>query len=387
MRRDNLVPPLLLGIAGLCCFPLGLIAGIWGFIAVTGAKRENQQPPVLGFVCVALFGLSILTNSGLLIFAMKQNAEREKKKSAVEEKLKGRLEGDQLLKDAACDLAEQHLLKDRLYESVSCEGEWAPGPVSRLEVEAKPAGGVEHHVFCFARAHRWYVLMTPGDGKCPAAAPPAPATAAASLDEEEDALRAAAAAARAKALVASFGEHVDAVRQAVEIDHEERPCAFKREVTAAYVDYDALPGAKEPAPSWELLTHADFAAALDQQRKPEDRAKAIDSISGGGGYVVVFQSDEMKELPKATGGSFLMGEFDGWLSVVELSTGKLACETRFKFINAQSVGGGVRLKYAPKKSTQELADDDFEDKFEAAAKAAATKLGGGKLKLKLGFLN
>lgn len=376
MRRDNLVPPLLMGIVGLCCFPFGLVAGIWGLIAVTGAKREDQPPPVLGFACLALFGLSILTNSGLVIYGMKLNADREKKKAEVAKRLEGRLDGEQLLKDAACELAEQHLLKEKLYDSVSCDGAWSPGPVARLEAVAKASLTAEQRVFCFTRAHRWYVLMTPPDGKCPEVAPPVPAFAAASLDDEEDALRAAGAKARAKALVASFAERIDAVRKAVEIEHEEKPCALKSAVKVAYVDYDALPGAEDPPPPWKLLTHWDFTQALEA-RPLEDRMKAIDSIYSGGGYVVVFQSDEAKDLPKATGRSFLMGEFTGWMSVVELSTGKLVCDTPLTFMSADSVSGSRG------RSTQDLADADFKRKFEDAASDAAKKMSGGKLELNL----
>lgn len=384
MNRDNLVPPLLLGLVGLCCLPLGLVAAVWGTLAFFAARGQNRPPPPLAVVCMVLGGLSLFTNLGLFVYGMKLNAERKAKEEAVTKKLEGHLDGAELEKEIACELAEQHLLKDKLYESVTCAGEWTPGAVARLEVTAKSVGAPEHRVFCFARAHRWYVLMVPGDGKCPETAPPVPSKASASLDQEEDLLRKVAAEARAKRLIASFEQDIAKVRAATEVEHQQKSCKLERDVKAAYVDYDRLPGAKNAQRPWKLLTHSSFAKALDDNAELKDRAAAIDGLYADR-YVIVFQSEEVKEQPKGTGNSFIMGEFEGWMSVVELSTGRLACETPFRFVNADTVGGGVKLRGMPDKSTQQLADDDFEDKFEDAARAAAKHIGGDRLTARLGY--
>jgi hypothetical protein len=128
-----------------------------------------------------------------------------------------------------------------------------------------------------------------------------------------------------------------------------------------------------------------MAAALNTKADLESRGTAIDKLYGAGGVLAVMKAEEGKSLPKAEGDGYMGGDFEGWMLVVRLQDASIACATRLSFTSSETVGGGVRLKYAPKKSVQTQADEDFEKRFEKAAKEAARKIGGEHLRLRLHF--
>lgn len=383
----------ILSLVGLCCFPLGLAGGVLGYVAFAKARREGRPTPALAVGAMVLAVVAVLITFAFTVVSIRANAEREKEAAALRSSLTGKLDAEALPPDVACDLAKEYLLgvNKKQVRDVKCTGSFTQGPVSRLsKVEYSEAAEQKAQTFCLARAHRWYVLATPADGVCPVEAPAAPAAKPPDEDglvEQEDALRKQAVELRAQALLDRFDAQAEMARVAVEQPHQKKRCpAWPSTVKAGHVDYDLLPGAQGDQKPWPLLSDADARAALDRKGPKTSRAAAVDRLYEKSHFLAVFQSGEAKTLPVATGDSFVMGEFSGWLSLVDLKTGTVVCDAPVSFRSSEKVGGGVRLKVAPKKSTQRLCDDDFEDAFKSAGSRAAAEMSGGKLKLGLKLL-
>jgi hypothetical protein len=392
-RKDNQTLALVLAAVGVCCFPLGVVGGILGLTSFLRARREGR-PAGLSVVAMVFACLSIGVAGWSVFFAIQQEAARSARLKAVNQKLAGKLDRQALDAEVACDLATQYLLdvKSESLDTVTCAGPFTAGPVGKLE-GVTCVHGAEKTVrtVCFARAHRWYVLSVPGDGACAGEPPVAgPATRPADdkgLRAEEDALRLDESQRRAKTLIASFDEQLRAAQKAVSGEHVAKNCPqWKEPVKAAYIDYELLPSADSTEQAWDILTHADVRRALKKTDSLDSRGMAVDTVLSKSPYLVVFQGTDAKDWPKVSGSGYVMGTFSGWMSVVDLKSRELVCDAPLEFTSSGSVGGGIRLKYAPKKSTKELAEDDFEDAFETAATRAAREMSGGQLKLGLKLL-
>ena len=392
--KDNSVLALVLTIVGVCCFPLSIVGGVLAWMAISAAKREGRPTPVAAIVALVFLGLSLLVAVGAVIAGVVAQADKAARTKVVQEKLKGKLDGAALDETVACDLATAYLVND-FYESAECLGTFTPGAIAKLEdVKAKKDAnsGSTLHTFCFARAHRWFVISKPADGVCPPSAPPMPNGIAKdddAMDEEEKALREAEATRGARELVDRYVTQLTDTRTLIDgTEHEERACpAWKEEVKASYVDYDALPGDTHAEQNWKLLTDSNLRGALDTSASMTARASSIEAAQIKSSYLAVFHAEDAKQLPVAHGNSFDSGEFDGWITVVDLKKNQVVCDTHLLFESSNSVGGGVRLKFVPKKSTASQVEDDFEDRFKDAAKAAANKMSNNQLRLGVGFLD
>lgn len=392
-KKDNLpVIALVLALVGFCCPPLGLIALILAIVAISRASSRGEPRPTLAVIVVAVGAIAFVVSMALLIFGLKLNADREKAAGELKDKLQNKLNAASLDKDTACDLAHEYFLsvKEENPESVKCEGTLSGGEVQRLDqVVTDDAGQKTSYVFCYAKAHRWYVLAVPGDGICPDDAPsvsgPSPVDRP-GFEQEEAALRKKAAEARSQKVVDRFMPELDALAQALDREHDTVKCpAFKGELSASYVDANLVLGEPLGADGWKLLSHEDWRTALNKRAPVTDRAAAIDRIHSKK-VVVVFDPTNAREWPEPQGKSFLIGEYDGWMSLVDVSKAEVICEAPLKFESSETVGGGVKLKYMPDKSTKDLIEDDFEDKFKDTATETASKMSGGKLKLGLKLL-
>ena len=113
------------------------------------------------------------------------------------------------------------------------------------------------------------------------------------------------------------------------------------------------------------------------------RADAIEKLRRRGPALAVFASTLDKAMPIGRGKSFDMGVFTGWLVLWSLDEGQVLCGAPLHFENNETVGGGVKLKFMPDKSTQKLADDDFRSEFKRAAREAVGSVSGERLTLDL----
>lgn len=393
-EKSNL-PTIALVLSLFACCPLvGIVAFILGFVSMRSAVAAGRPRPTLSIVAMILSALFMLFGIIALIFGIKENAEREEAAEAMKAKLSGKLDAQTLDQQTACDLANLYFLdvKEESADEFKCEGPFENADVPRLlNVKRKYAGEDQSFTFCFARAHRWYVVATPSDERCPVDVPPPPSTKPA--DEEafkaqEQQLREDAAEARAVTLIAQFSDTVLTLRDSLDTPHVERKCTLPSETKASYVDAERILGGAEGGdPGWKMLTDPHWRVALDDKGSAVERAEAIDEVRRKGKLVVIFDADEARAWPLAeTGGGYVMGGFDGWLTVVSLSDGEVVCDGKLLFESSDTVGGGIKLKGMPDKSTKDLIEDDFEDKFKDAATAKVKAMSGDKLKLGLKFL-
>lgn len=388
------IAALVLSLLGCPCILPGLVGMLLGFLAMKGAQSKGHPRPAIAVAAIAVGALTTLLGVGFVIFAVRQDAAREEAAKEARAKLAGRIDAATLDQQTACELAKVHILtveKDTP-EEFKCEGPFEAAAVAKLSgVSYLDAGDETKFTFCFAKAHRWYVIATPADGVCPEEAPPVPDTKPATeeaFEQQETVLRLQAAQVRANALIERFHDRVLTLRDVVEKGHSEKKCpAFKKELKVTYVDAKLVLDNEDPGVrGWQMLTHEDWRYALDENQEPVRRAEAIDDIQRASDVVVVFDADGLREWPVAEGSSYTMGAYEGWMTVVKLPDGEVLCETELTFESAETVGGGIKLKGMPDKSTKELIDDDFEDKFKDAATAKAKAISGGKLKLGLKFV-
>lgn len=390
------------GVAGLCCAPVGFLGAGFALLSRSEAKKANEAPSVMTVVTLVMAVLGVLTNIGLYQWFSRTQAEHKAKVEALQASLAPKLLAAELDEATACGLAKLHLgevMHELSSDDARCAG-FTPGTVARLRTEVGPDdASLRTTHFCIAKANRWFVLSTPAREGCPATGPSAPSpvpTDEAGFRAQEDQLRADEKAARGKEVVASFDLALapahDAVidwleaRGALEPKNEGKlkpePCAasVKLEGEAASVDVDALPGSTEKG--WPMLSSDDAENAL----KPgpvATRAEAIEKLQRRGPVLAVFASTLDKTLPVGRGKSFDMGVFTGWLVLWHLDEGQVLCGVPVHFENNETVGGGVKLKFMPDKSTQKLADDDFQKEFKRAARDAVGEVSGKRLKLDL----
>ncbi|MBK7860964.1 MAG: hypothetical protein IPJ65_20640 [Archangiaceae bacterium] len=166
-----MVLALVLGVVGIVCFPLSLVSGGWALVSILSARGEGRRPKALAFASLGVFLVATAVNVTVAMIGAEANSERKAQAAAIAEKLQGRIEGEQLDAEAACDLARQQLISQSRYDAISCRAGYQPGRVARLEVDTEKRGSHAELTFCLARAQRWYVLSTPADGRCPASPP------------------------------------------------------------------------------------------------------------------------------------------------------------------------------------------------------------------------
>lgn len=383
------VVALILSVVGLCCPPLPLVGIILGIISVRRSRRDGASASVAAILAIVFGGLGLLTSGAAVAYGLKVEHEREQQANALKGQLGDKLTAAHLTPAAACDLAQLYLVgvkKDAL-DGFLCSTAFQDGAVPRLTDVTYVKGGEPHKAtFCFARARRWFVVSTPPDGVCPSAVDAPPTGDGVSVEDEEADLRSAETKRRSKGVLDTFLAQIKHVRDNSDREHHKEPCpALDKAVKATYVDFDLLPGVSQEQP-WKMLSHEDMRAALDNAASFEDRAAAVDRIRERGAHVVVFTSDKAKALPEVRGKSYTMGAFDGWATVLDLSSGKALCEAPLLFESSEKVGGGIKLKYMPDKSTEQMVQDDFEKKFENAATDAMRSVSQGNVKLGLKLL-
>ncbi len=387
-KKDASTPALLLGFIGLCCFPLGLVAAVIAITGITAAKKEGRPVPPWSIVTLVLTALSMVLAVAGWIQSSRLQAEKEARVGEAKQKLAGKLDGDTLDADAACALATVYFEKT-FVPNVSCPGSFKAGPVSVLS-GVKSQNGT--HTVCFAKAHRWFVFATPGDGVCPTEPPalpkPKPATEEA-FEEQEETLRTAEANRAAKGQVERYLEKLAAVQHLVDTaQHAEKKCpTFESLTKANHVDADLLPGASDEFTPWEILSDDHHRDILDAKKSDLDRAKAITEARSRSELLAVFYATDAKALPIAAKDSFIGGEFDGWLSIVDVNKNEIVCDTALHFESSERVGGGVKLKFVPDKSVKSKVEDDFEKQFKEAARDKANQMSDFKLALGLGLLD
>lgn len=379
-----------------CCVPVGIVAFVMGFLSMKSATDAGRPRPMLSVAAMIISALFTVLGGVAIVVGIKENAEREEAAGAMKQKLSATLDAQTLDQQTACDLANLYFLgvKEETAEAFDCKGPFENGDIPRLlNVQRMYGGEQESYTFCFARAHRWYVLATPADDRCPAEAPALPSSKPSgdeAFEAQEKKLRDDAAEARAGELISSFKDTVFTLRDALDKEHAEKKCALKAETKTSYVDANLiLDGEDVGEEGWNVLSDEDWRTALDDKQSAVKRSEAIDDLRRKSKFVAIFDADGVRAWPVAegTGGGYTMGAFDGWLTVVSLADGEVVCDGKLDFESSETVGGGVKLKYMPDKSTKDLIDDDFEKKFKDAATAKAKALSGGKLKLGLGFLD
>lgn len=387
-KKDASTPALVLGFIGVCCFPLGIVAAIIAISGIAAAKREGRPVPAWSIVTLVLTVFSVLLAVVGWIQSSRLQAEKEARVGAAKEKLAGKLDGATLDAETACALA--NLSFEKSFDGPStCGGTFTPGPVSVLTGVKNKRGA---HTVCFAKAHRWYVLSSPRDGVCPTEAPPAPAskpTSDEAFEQQEDELRAAEAKRAAKGQVERYLAKLAAVRELVDTaQHAEKKCpAFDGPTKASHVDADLLPGAGDDFAPWKLLSDDEHRMILAPKADDVAKAKAIDDALSRSNLLAVFYATDAKALPIAEKKGFIGGEFDGWLSIVDVEKNEIVCDTALHFESSETVGGGVKLKFVPDKSVKSKVEDDFEKRFKEAARKKANELSNFKLSLGLGFLD
>ncbi len=390
-KRSGATWAFVLALTGLCCPPLGIVGGILALISLSEARKRGEPSPILAIATIVLGVLSLFIGIGFFAFTVKANADRQKSAQETKSKLKGRIDSQTLDADTACELARDYFLsvREMTIGNLDCpKSLTGPRELPRLAgVALDEAGARTTKTFCFARAHRWYVFSVPGDGQCPEAAPVADGPIPANDEEfvkEETGLRQSAQAARAKEVISRFKDEVEERVGQLPDEHEEVKCPSWNDdkVPATFVDARLLAGnmRAEEAESWSPMSDPSWRTALDGKQGSVARADAIDALHSKSRYVLVFDGTGAHDWPVEKGDSFEIGTFDGWMTLIDFSKGEVVCDAPLRWQSSTNVGGGVKLKIMPNKSTKGLIADDFESRFKDAASAAAAKMSGGKLK-------
>lgn len=127
---------------------------------------------------------------------------------------------------------------------------------------------------------------------------------------------------------------------------------------------------------WAFLTDSTFRGHFEKHADDRD-AYALDGTGrmikndwAKNRFLIVLWPNDEKEnaLPKLDKGkdSFDSGEFTGWLFIVDPTDQSITCQKKLDVENSETVTSGQTFNKDPQKALQK----DFEDRFEAAVKAA-----------------
>ena len=390
---------MVLSLVGVCCFPLSVVGAVLGYLSMQKAKREGRPVSPLSWLSIGITGFALVIGAVVMAVGMKAQSDREGRVEAVRKKLAGKLEGAALDQATACDAARAYLwdVKKSLEDAIDCQGPFEAGAATAKlggVVEAGKADA-ERRTVCFAKAHRWYVTGTPKDGACEEGVEDTgkkPATEEEFLAREQ-ALRDTLQKRRAQRVVSAFEAKLEKVRAAPEAD--EGPGARCPDLavpkggklTARRLDAQTLRGTKRDASVFEFLDSSDARTAVNAKEALERRGEAIEEL---GRYLVVFDADPADRFWPAVESDtkYTMGEFHGWLQVVDLDAGEVLCQAPLDFENSEEVSTYRMTKLESKKGALERAvRSDFEKAFEKAASAAVKKATGGQLTLGLSLLD
>ncbi len=362
---------MLLAVAGLCCFPLGLVAFAMGFGAFRRAKRDGVAPPGTALVSMGLGVLSLVFAAGFVSLSVHLANERKEASAALQGKLAQRLGGETVDLETACDLGREFLIRARQQapDRITCAGPLDGAGVLRLRGVA--SGSERELTLCLARAHRWFVFGMPADGECPTAGPALPKQKPAdevAFQAQEEELRATEETRRAAAAIARFDERLAKLTKALDATEPgtKAECPGGEMKDLAFVDAAQLRHFTH-SDEWEFLTHRDFRQALSRD-DAGDRVEAIDALAKRGTRVVVFQ-DDSRRWPKVLSGNmhFDAGAFVGWARLVDLKSGAVLCDAELKFSNSTAVDTFRLTKLESKEHALESAlEKDLEKHFEAA---------------------
>jgi len=377
-----------MGLIGLCCFPFGVVAGVLGFVQLMKARSEGRSPPPIAIVGLVLGGVSLVITGSAFVFSMKKSAERDADTQALVKKLEGKRDAKTLDAATACDVVRLTLMQTttEFYDSIECAGPLEQrGELLVLEgvTTHQNSGSRAVTRACLAKGRRWYVLSRGADVECPEQAP-VPKGVAPKDDEglltEENGWRTAEEARRAKQTVLVFEQRMQSVADAVDGfldgDPSEKKCDQKVKVEER-LQYVERPAIDSPSRgNWDFLSSDEFRTALDGKRETVDRAKAIDSIAEAGAVVGVFAADSQL-WPKVTGtNEFDMGEYAGWVVLVDVKEGRVVCAATVDARSSADVSSVRLTKLESKEHALERAiEKDFRSHFKSAANGALRQMG------------
>lgn len=386
----------------LCCAPLGILGGVFGFRAMSIAKQNNVETPARAIVALVLAGLSLLSTAGMIVAYVVDSRDRAARTAAADEITKGKLEGAALEPKVACALTEKALLagvyqNNTIVREVSCKGAYSgDAKASSLAGVSAMISSKPHTLkTCFVKGGRWFVATIVDDGSaCPTDLPPVPS---AKDDKAEDDFRKALGELEEKRAGDRFVASLDKIKDAVKAaPHADKKCpAFdptlapagngKIELLDVDLEYLTDPAKREDAAyRWKWLTDHHVRTALDSKAKAYDRSGAVRDIKKASGpYLLVWASDDrrwpivIKKKTFSADLGYLGGEFDGWGFIVDTRSSSVVCSFGISARNSKSVTVG-RRNDSESGLMSEL-ESDLKSNLRTQVNVALDKVGEGKL--------
>ncbi len=387
------------GIASLllCCAPIGIVGGIFGFRATSIAKKSG----------IALSALSLIANVTLGIAMWIDARDRDERSAAAQDYVKGKLDGDSLDPKVACALAERALLRgaykgQTVFDKVSCSGPYSGDAktASLASVNTKTGGTPVSFTACYAKGPRWFVSAIVDAGStCPSALPPLPAAGLSpdALDKAEASFRDALAKSEEKQVGARYLASLGRVRTAVaNAPREEKKCtgidpklvsgASGGKIQVRGVDAALLANAQDAA-RWDFVSDDDVRKVLEPKTTDDDRTSAAKSLTEASGpYLLVFSADDERSFPVVLSKSktfsadytYKGGSYDGWMFIVDLRSATVLCSAGFEARSSHSVWSN---QSARKEDLERKLLSDFKTNFYTQATTAVDTLTEGKMAL------
>ncbi|MFT3711101.1 MAG: hypothetical protein QM817_26025 [Archangium sp.] len=390
-----------MGLIGLCCFPLGLAAGILGLMSFLAARQAGRSPSIASIIGMTCGGLSIAMAIGASVWSAKMNAARADQSASIKKAVDGKRGAATLDAETACGLSKLYFLgpENPFFDSIECPGALTgDGDVKMLAGVVTLHGTTKTETsLCLARGRRWFVLGKAFEGACPDEAPKAKGTAPgddAGLEAEETRWRDEEKLRQGQVRITRFDGRVAVLRDAIE-QWDNDPvdtCAKtmpKKDLPRriAFLERRML-GDDRAFDDWDFLTHGEFRGARALSTHPPEQAKSIEALEGMGAFVVVFDPDTRLWPKTISDDDWEFGEFDGRLLVANFETGTVLCAMDFTAKSSKDVTTTRLTKLETKQhALQRAIEKDFKKQVKAKSEAALKQLTGGALELDFGFFD